>query len=117
MKRFFTGSLFGIITGFLNGFFGSGGGVAAVLLLKHGEKLDDKTAHATSVFVIMILCIFSGFLYLKKGNVALSDVWRFLPGGIIGGAAGAVLLRKIRTDILKILFGILLVYSGVRIFI
>ena len=109
-------SMSGLLTGIINGFFGSGGGVIAVIMLKSGCKLEDKKAHATSVFVIMVLCIFSGFLYISQGEIKITDVLWYLPGGIIGGVVGAKLLKKIKTDILKILFGIIMIYSGIRMF-
>lgn len=110
------GAAGGFLTGIVNGFFGSGGGVIAVLMLKSTCKLDDKKAHGTSVFVIMFLCIFSGFLYVSQGKINVTDVLWYLPGGIIGGAVGAKLLKKIKPDILKILFGIAMIYSGIRMF-
>lgn len=110
------GAAAGFLTGVINGFFGSGGGVIAVLMLKSICKLDDKKAHGTSVFVIMFLCIFSGFLYVSEGKINIADVIWYLPGGIIGGALGAKLLKKIKPDVLKILFGIVMIYSGIRMF-
>ena len=59
MKHFFDGLLCGI----LNGFFGSGGGVAAVPLIEHEQRLIHpelspadamKHAHADSVALIFV---------------------------------------------------------------
>ncbi|MBR4949898.1 MAG: sulfite exporter TauE/SafE family protein [Clostridia bacterium] len=106
----------GLLTGIINGFLGSGGGVVAVFMLEKICKLNEKKAHATSVFVIMVLCIFSGFLYISQGEISIKDVIIYIPGGIVGGAIGALLLKKIKTEILKILFGLLMIYSGIRMF-
>ena len=60
MKHFFEG----MICGLLNGFFGSGGGVAAVPIIEHEQRLIQpelspadsmKHAHADSVALIFVL--------------------------------------------------------------
>ena len=62
MKHFFEG----MICGLLNGFFGSGGGVAAVPIIEHEQRLIQpelspadsmKHAHADSVALIFVLSL------------------------------------------------------------
>ena len=55
--------LWGIPIGFVNGFFGSGGGVVAVYVLKRVFKLEDKKAHATALSIILPLSCASLFMY------------------------------------------------------
>ncbi len=47
-------ALIGAAAGFLNGLFGSGGGIAAVPLLEK-NGVEKKKAHAESVALIMVL--------------------------------------------------------------
>lgn len=104
----------GLAVGFLNGLFGSGGGVVAVPLLQKAG-LRPKTAHATSVAVICALSILSAALYLKRGHVQLSDALPYLPGGLIGAAIGALLLKRIPNSLLRRIFGALLLLSAVKL--
>ena len=43
--------LWGIPIGFINGFFASGGGIIAVLVLQKFFSFDEKRAHATSIMI------------------------------------------------------------------
>jgi len=47
--------ILGLIIGLLNGIFGSGGGIIAVLLMTFILKLENKIAHATSISIILPL--------------------------------------------------------------
>ncbi len=103
--------LAGIISGFLNGLFGSGGGVVSVMLLR-GVIDDENKVHATSTAVIFMMSIVSFTFYALRGNVSYGEVWGFLPAGIVGAIIGALFLKKISSDTLKRIFGALLVVSG-----
>ena len=72
MKRFFEGSL----CGFLNGFFGSGGGVLAVPVLER-EGCSVKEAHATSVALIFVLSLVTAVSYGVTGGL---DFGAYLQG-------------------------------------
>ena len=102
-----------VFIGFLNSFFGSGGGLVAVPLLK-SKGLSDKEAHATSIAIILPVSVFSAILYYNSGNIDLYNAISFLPGGIAGAVTGALLLNKIPGRILKIIFTCFMIYSGVR---
>ena len=56
----------GIIVGFLNGFFGGGGGMFCVPMLQKFCGYKDKQAHATTLCVILPLSIVSSFVYIYK---------------------------------------------------
>ena len=105
--------LIGLAAGFLNGLFGSGGGLAAVPLLEKAG-LEAKNAHATSVAVIVPLCVISLFFYLRGGfEPGKSLVW--IPGGIAGAVSGSLIFRKVPNDILRRIFGAVMLFSSIRI--
>ncbi len=108
------GALAGILVGFLNGLFGSGGGMAAVPLLK-ALGVEDRKAHATSILVIAVLSLFSIGLYLRQGGVRLADAAVYLPGGVLGAAAGALLLRRLPLRWLRLLFSGVVLFSAWRL--
>lgn len=61
--------LAGGLAGLVNGFFGGGGGSVLVPLLTRLCKLDQRRAFATSVAVILPLCILSAAVYLARGRL------------------------------------------------
>lgn len=105
--------LWGIPIGFVNGFFGSGGGVVAVYVLKNILKVEDKKAHATALGIILPLSCASLFMY-QKSEVDFKIVLLCAIGGSIGGIIGAKFLRKIPKKWLKIVFGLVMILSGLR---
>lgn len=106
----------GAVTGSLNGFFGSGGGVAAVLLLKKLFGCDTKTAHATAIMVIFPLSAVSIIIYLMHGKIPLMPALFTSIGGILGGLTGAVLLKKLKPKHITKIFGALMAAGAVRMF-
>ncbi len=105
--------LIGVFSGFLNGLFGAGGGAVLVPALKKAE-VEERSAHATSVIVIVFCTALSAVLYLVRGNVSIKDAIPFIPSGILGAVLGARLLSKINTLWLKRIFGALLIFAAVR---
>ena len=109
MKKFFEGAL----CGFLNGFFGSGGGVVAVPVLEK-EDCDPNEAHATSVALIFILSLVTALFYGFTGNLDYAAAWKFIPWGVIGAISGAIFLKKIKAQLLKRIFGGIITIAAVR---
>lgn len=108
--------LSGTLVGFLNGLFGSGGGMVAVPLLK-AAKVEDRKAHATSIFIIGSLSLFTLGVYLYEGRVHLRDALPYLPGGLAGALAGAWLLTRLPIKWIRLIFSLLILYAAVRLFL
>ena len=66
--------------------------------------------------LIFFLSLFSAAVYLFDGRLALKSTLPYLPGGVVGAAAGALLLKKIPDGALRRIFGVFMVYTGVRLF-
>lgn len=111
-RKFFEGTL----CGFLNGFFGSGGGVVAVPILEKEdcEPCNPNKAHATSVALIFILSIVTATFYGFSGNLDFYKAWEFIPWGVLGAVIGAIFLKKIKAAWLKRLFGGIVTVAAVR---
>ncbi len=107
-------ALSGLAIGVVNGLLGAGGGMLAVPILKKCG-MEQKTAHVNAVAVILPICVMSAGLYLFKGNVSFADAIPFIPTGIIGALAGTWAIKRISPLWLKRIFGILMVYAGVRL--
>lgn len=112
--RWTRAAIIGSLCGLLNGLFGAGGGMAAVPLLRAGG-LEQKKAHATSLAVILPLAVVSAISYLAAGAVSFSQAAPYLPGGFVGACAGALLMNRIPSGLLRRVFGGLLIFAGVRL--
>lgn len=102
----------GVVSGFLNGLFGSGGGVLAVMFLR---KIigDERKAHASATLMILIMSTVSFVLYAVNGSVDFGQGLEFMPGGIIGALIGAAFLKKIDSGVLRKVFGGVIAVCGV----
>jgi len=109
MGSFFKGTL----CGFLNGFFGSGGGVVAVPILEK-EGCPPNEAHATSVALIFLLSLITAAFYGFSGGLDFAAAWKYIPWGVAGALAGAFFLKKIKARWLKRLFGGVVTAAAVR---
>lgn len=112
----FKNSLYGIAVGVVNGLFGAGGGMLAVPILKK-IGFTQKEAHANAIAVIVPVTVVSATMYLLRGNVEIKDALVYVPTGVIGALLGTFCLKKISPLWLKRIFGIFMVYAGVRLFL
>ncbi|MDR2509439.1 MAG: sulfite exporter TauE/SafE family protein [Spirochaetaceae bacterium] len=108
------GVVIGVLTGFLNGFFGSGGGTVAVPCMTRFMRVPAKAAHATAVAVILPLSIISAAVYLRGSSVDLGVLAVVSICGAAGGFAGARLLKKITPKALHRLFGAFMLAAAVK---
>ena len=87
----------GLVTGFANGLFGSGGGTIVVPAMERFLGEEEHKAHATAIAVILPLSLLSLGVYLWKAD--LGAVWRIAlwasAGGLVGGFVGAKLLQRV----------------------
>ena len=63
-KNWFLKVVFSVMVGFVNGFFGGGGGLLCVPTLEKVYKLDTKRSHATAICVMFPLSVVSSIIYL-----------------------------------------------------
>lgn len=113
-KKNIISAILGIITGFLNGLFGSGGGTILVPGLEKFLKFEEHKAHATAIAIILPLSILSTFIYLKDANLEYLKVIVISIGGMIGGYLGAKFLKKIPGKWLHKIFGLFMLIASWR---
>jgi len=114
MKKFILYSLTGVISGIVNGLFGAGGGMIIVPTLKHIFKKEVKTAHATAIAIILPLSATSAYFYITRGLFVPDIVLTCGVASIIGGLVGAIFLKKISGNLIRILFSVSIIITGVR---
>lgn len=106
-------ALGGVAVGLLNGLLGAGGGMVMVPLMELWG-VGGKKSHATSLAVIVPLSAISAAVYLWRGWFVPGDALPFLLPGLLGAVAGGLLLNKVKVKWLKVAFGLLLIWGGVK---
>ncbi|MCD8382078.1 MAG: sulfite exporter TauE/SafE family protein [Clostridiales bacterium] len=104
----------GALAGLANGLFGGGGGMILVPLLLRWVRLEEKRAFASSVAIILPLCLVSAAVYWWRGELDWLQALPYLLGGWLGGTLGGKLFRKASPRLLRTLFALFLLYGGIR---
>lgn len=109
--------LSGLIIGFVNGFWGGGGGMICVPILSNLLKLPEKVAHATTLLIMLPLSIASFVVYVLGGSIDLNLAINVGIGFVVGGALGAMLLKNINNIVLRIVFALIIIAGGGKLLI
>lgn len=114
--------LIGITAGLTSGLLGIGGGsiiVPALMFLFHysgsAPRLAMHMAVGTSLATMVVTVSVSLVYFINKKLVDWHLVVNMLPGIISGSIAGAVLSHFLHTQVLQILFGVLLLAIALQI--
>lgn len=101
------------ILGILSG-LGVGGGSLLILWLTLVVHVSPQDARIINL-LFFIPCALSATLYRwKKGNIALKEIWPGMTAGCLAAIGGALLAKNIEVSMLKKLFGLLLLVTGMR---
>ncbi len=106
----------GLLSGLVNGMFGAGGGMVAVPMLEQ-KGTDPKRAHAETLGMMLVFSLVSIAVYSTRGSIEPAQAVRYLPGGILGAAAGCLIMKRISPLNLQKLFSCVMIYFGVRMLI
>lgn len=101
--------------GCINGFFGGGGGMLCVPLLEKILHEPTKKAHATAILIILPISIASAIVYLFGGYFSPVQTVVTSVGVVAGGTAGALLLQKLPSFAVGIVFALLMIGVGLRL--
>ena len=114
VKQGLTLAFWGMVAGFCNGLFGSGGGTVVVPAMEKFLSVPVKKAHATAIAIILPLSVVSVFIYLKGVSVDIKTVAAVSVGGVLGGYVGAVLLQKLTGKWIHRIFGAFMIAAALR---
>ena len=106
--------LAGLAIGVFTGLFGAGGGMLTVPALTFIAKFDEKHSHATAIAVILPLCLISSVVYALGATFENGVVLPTVIGVTIGGAIGAILLKKMSNGAISFLFYALMLFAGLK---
>lgn len=103
-----------VFIGVVNGLFGAGGGMLAVPCLTYIGELDEKSAHATAIAAILPLCLVSAIVYALKESCKSEVILPVVIGVTAGGIFGALLLKKLSSDVVSFVFYALMTFAGFK---
>ena len=118
MKKFLKNAMVAVLSGavgFINGFFGGGGGMLLVPLLEKVLKCPVKKSHATAIAVILPVRVAGAMIYIASGFFEWTPVLSAAGGCVAGGAAGALLLKKLPSNIVAFVFALIMIGVGVKL--
>lgn len=104
----------GLVAGLINGLFGGGGGMVVVPCLKYLLKYETDSAHATAIAVILPLSVLSGIFYAAFGNFEYEPAVFTVIGVTVGGIFGALMLKKLSSKPLTLIFSTVMAVAGVK---
>ena len=106
----------GLLAGFLNGLLGAAGGIAIILCLQalfRNKPIDGRRFYATALAVMLPLSTVTVWQYTQKGHLPDVPLLQLLLPAVLGGATGALLLPWIDPRILKRIFAVVVLVSGI----
>lgn len=109
----FVAAAVGLVLGFLAG-LGVGGGSLLMLWLTLVAGIDTVTARAVNLMFFIPCALCSSIFRWKQGNLPLKKLLPAIALGCAMAAGGSISANYLNTDILKKIFGVLLLFTGVR---
>jgi uncharacterized protein len=107
--------LLGILSGFLSGLIGIGGGTIIVPVLVLIFGLSQKTAQGTTLALLVPpIGILAAWTYYKQGYVDFPVAGLICIGFIFGGLIGARFATSISNQTLEKIFGIALLIISIK---
>lgn len=112
-----------LISGFICGFIGSGGGMLLLLTLSYLQKKikdgtgDIKNVYAVNIAAVVAMSVVSAVTYAIAGKLPLREATVYILPAMAGGLCGAFLLDKIKTSYLNKIFAAITIYAGVKMLI
>ena len=104
----------GMTAGFINGLAGTGAGVVFLLLFGIFGGGMTKEVFSVSMACVASLSVASLATYTPPAPEQLAMLpWIFFAG-ILGGLCGAWIQRKVSVRILKLAFGVLVIWAGTK---
>lgn len=103
----------GLLTGIISG-FGIGGGSLLILYLTAFAGADQYTASGVNLLYFLACAPAALISHVRHKRVEGHAVWWCTLGGILTSCGAAFLAGMIHTDLLRRLFGVLLLYIGIK---
>lgn len=103
----------GVVLGFLTG-LGTGGGSLLILWLTLVRNMEPAQARIINLMFFLPTALIAAVLHWRQGRIPLKKVLFPAIAGCATAALFASIGQKIDTENLKKLFGVLLIFTGLR---
>ena len=107
-------ALAGFLAGIVNGIFGGAGGMVLIPALGLWTAVQPGELFPISVGVMLPVCLFSLWLISRTSPLPWLDALPYLLGSAAGGVLAGTVGRRVPTLWLHRIFGVLLLWGGVR---
>ena len=104
----------GLSVGVLSGLLGIGGGVVLVPMMVFLLGIAQHTAQGISMLVIIPTAIVSVWQFYRDKLINYQAAVYIAAGAVAGALISANFVQDVPADLLKRIFGIFVVYSGVK---
>ena len=104
-----------LAAGLINGLLGAGGGIGVVWALSRvlSHRLSDRRdAFANALMIMLPRSAISAAVYAMRGALDSRELDILILPAIAGGLIGALVLDKINTNWLRLIFAAIIIYSG-----
>jgi hypothetical protein len=106
----------GLAAGILSGFIGIGGGVVIVPALIYFVGLTQFQAQGTSIAIMLPpVGIMAFYNYYKAGQVNMTYAVIIAITFILGGYFGSKIALKMNPNVVRFVFGLIMLYVSVRL--
>jgi hypothetical protein len=107
--------IIGLMTGVFGGMFGVGGAIIMIPALVYVLGVDQHTAQGTSVAIMLPpIGLFAAYNYYKAGHVNIWYAVIIAIAFMVGGYFGSMIALKLSENLMKKIFGILLILVALR---
>lgn len=110
--HYFHLGIIGLITGIINGLLGVGGGTFLIPALTYITRIKQHIAHGTTITVILPLAISSAAVYGFHDRIDYSLTIKIIISGVIGSFMGAKLMNYLNPNLLKRIFALFIISTG-----
>jgi uncharacterized membrane protein YfcA len=119
----------GLLIGFITSLLGVGGGIVAIPILIYLVRLDMKKVAATSLGIVVFSALTGALTYVitgwghpelppgSAGYVFLPAGLALLPGAVLTVRVGVHINKRLNARALKVLFGLVFLLVGLRLFL
>jgi len=105
--------IIGTLLGFLSG-LGIGGGSLLILWLTIGLQMDPQAARGINLLFFLPSALIACVLRIRQGNLKVKPLLPAILAGCISAAVFSVVSTMLDVQILKKLFGAVLLITGLR---
>lgn len=103
------------MAGLINGLLGAGGGMILVPLLSRLCNVAGKPAFATSIAIVLPLCLVSLGVMSLRQPLPWAEALPYLVGGGIGGIASGLVFQKVSANLLHKVLGAFIFWGGIQL--